>query len=581
MHVVLEWQKYWLIEELKKSKAFDHTFVFMNRSIVEFDFETIFDDEKNYILDKEYKEFLHNTFAKYDVTTVFASIAGMQGKKTIDGVDYVISGASGGTLIVDNPDSFYHYIKVNINDNGVSYEVVEQGDMNQGMIVRLIENIWIYIHSVFYINYLNFIILLGVIVLLIVILYKKAWETVDYYRDFNVDQKIDKDKQLNILMVTNNYLPFIGGVPVSINRALKGLKAQGNKVTVFAPEYPGLKSTEDDVVRFKLLKHFDDKKFEFPIVNVFSRKFDKEFKKLDIDVIHVHHPFWMGSRGLRLGKKYNKPVVLTYHTRLEEYSHFLPAFQLVFKNIVSHQLIKNFSQKCDVIISPTYTAKEYLRNIGVSRPKFVIPTGVDLDRYIEDKKVDNIREKYASNGEKLLCTVSRLSTEKNIYFILKGVEYIKEHTSTSFKLLMIGDGNEKEGIEKYIVEHDLEDYVKLIGKVPPETVTKYYLASDLFVFSSLSETQGMVILEAMAGGCPVVAVRASGIDDIVENRYNGFKTKNNVKEWSEKVIQLLASKELYQTMKSNALEYAKDYSIVEVGKKIENAYYYALENRKA
>ncbi|MGM0379663.1 MAG: glycosyltransferase [Bacillota bacterium] len=576
-----KWQKKWVLKQLNTSKKFKNTFVFMNKSPIKLKVDTFFDEENNYILDKDYKKFLLDNFSKYNVKGVFSSVAGMYNKKTINGVDYIISGASGGTLVAQEKSSFYHYVKVNIKDNKVNYEIIKTDNLKQSIFTKIIENIWIYIHSVFYINYLNFIIILASLVLLIIYLYKKASKDVDYYRDFSKINKIDEDKKLNILMITNNYLPFIGGVPISINRLKRGLEKQDHIVKVIAPKYPDLKSNEKDVIRINLLKYYKSKEFEFPISNIFSKKIKKEVKNNDYDIIHVHHPFWLGKKGLNLGLKNNIPVVLTYHTRLEEYAHFLPVFKLVFKNILSHKIIKNFAQKCSTIISPTYSAKEYLSNIGVSRKKYVIPTGIDFEKYqFSNKEITRLKNKFIKKDEKLLCTVSRLSDEKNLFFLLKSIKYIKENTNNKFKHIIIGDGGQKEKIEKYIKENNLKNNIKLLGKVSPEEIPKYYLASDIFVFSSLSETQGMVILEAMAGKTPAVAIRASGIDDVIENKYNGFKTKANIKSWSKKVILLMDDKSLLNQMKKNSYAYASKYSIDKIGKKVQSAYYKSINEQK-
>lgn len=378
----IEWQKKWLIKELEVAKGATHKFVFMNKSLLRLETEDHIDEEENYILDELYKDFLMKEFSKYNVTSVISSVAGMSARKKVDGVDYIVSGAAGGTLLPEHNQSFYHYLKVNVKPSGVTYEMIEETDHQQSVFLKILENMWITIHSIFYINYINFIILLGVIVLIIISIYNKASKSVDYYRNFDITENLDKDKKLNIAMITNTYLPFIGGVPISIKRLEKGLRSKGHSVTIVAPKYPDLPTEEDkDVIRINLIKYYKPENFSFPIANIFSSKFKKIFEENHYDLIHVHHPFWMGWKGLKLGKKYNIPVVLTYHTRLEMYAHFLPFFQLVFKNIISHKMIKRFAQKCDGIISPTYTAKEYLKNIGVSRKKYVIPTGINREKY--------------------------------------------------------------------------------------------------------------------------------------------------------------------------------------------------------
>lgn len=336
---------------------------------------------------------------------------------------------------------------------------------------------------------------------------------------------IDK-KKLKIAMFTNNYFPFIGGVPISISRLSKELRNEGHDVYIFAPKYPNQETDKDEgVVRCKLLRYHKTKIFNFAIVNIFSSRIRKEFERHDFDIVHVHHPFWMGTKGLKLAKKHNIPSILTYHTRFDKYYHYVPIAKKLFKNILAHQIVKKFSQKCTTIFAPTDSSKEYLTEIGVERPISVIPTGIDFEVFEEAKfdifdgvKEETLKKKYAKNGEVLLCSVSRLSEEKNIYFLIDSMKYIKEHTNIPFKCIIVGEGPEEGNIRAKIQAENLTGNIELVGNIPPDEISKYYIASDLFVFSSKSETQGMVLLEAMAGYCPVVAVSAGGIEDVIIDR---------------------------------------------------------------
>jgi len=577
-----EWQKAWLVNELSISDKYKYKFVIMNKSP--------FKIENTDLLNKPYCEFLTDTFSKYKVTAVFTSGMEVFDSRKIKDVQYFISGGAGGALLLNNENSFYHYIKVNIKNDEVAYSVIRQDMPSNLAIYRVLENLWFYIHSIFYLNFFNFILVLSIFIFLGLVFNYRVTKSVDYYNEFDEATESIEDKDvLNIAMFTNNYFPFIGGVPISIARLAKGLRRQGHNVVIFAPKYP-LKTLEDplksvkgnNVVRCNLLIYYRTKPFDFAIVNIFSSQIEKSFLSESFDVIHVHHPFWMGSKGLEIGKKYGLPVILTYHTRLEKYSHNLPFLKQTFENIVSHKLIRIFSQKCDAIIAPTNSAKEYLANIGVSRDKTVLPTGIDFDFYdnIDLNKVELINKKYKVQNEVILCSVSRLTEEKNIYFLLKGIKRIKDNTKVAFKCIIIGDGPEKENILKTIEDQGLKDTVILVGSVSPEEVCQYYMASDIFVFSSQSETQGMVILEAMAGRCPVVAIRSSGIDDIIHNGYNGFKTKADLDLWSEKVIYLIEHPKILKEMSENAYDFSNKFSIDAMAETIVEVYHKAIIHKK-
>lgn len=570
-----QWQKAWLEERLSTSDKYKYKFVIMNN--------TPFEIQNTKSLSSEYCDFLRGTFSKYKVTAVFTSGMEVFDSRKIEDVQYFISGGAGGALLLNNENSFYHYIKVNIKNNEVAYSVIKKEMTSNTAHHRIFENLWFYIHSIFYLNFFNFILIICIFIFLGLIINYRVAQSVNYYNEYDeVLEIIKNSEKLNIAMFTNNYFPFIGGVPISISRLTKGLLRQGHNVVIFAPKYP-LKTLEDaNIIRCNLLIYYKTKPFNFAIVNIFSSGIEKTFSTLNFDIIHVHHPFWMGKKGLELGKKYGLPVILTYHTRLEKYAHNLPLFKQTFENIASHKLIRMFSQKCDAIIAPTNSASEYLANIGVSRDRTVLPTGVDFDFYdnIDIDVVKRITEKYKLQNQVTLCCVSRLTQEKNIYFLLKGIKRIKDNSKVSFKCIIIGDGPEKENILKAIEEQGLNDTVILVGLLSPVDVCNYYMASDIFVFSSQSETQGMVILEAMAGKCAVVAIRSSGIDDIIQNGYNGFMTKADIDLWSEKVIYLIDNPKILSQMCQNAYDFSKKFSIDSMADNTVEVYRKAIIHKK-
>ena len=195
------------------------------------------------------------------------------------------------------------------------------------------------------------------------------------------------------------------------------------------------------------------------------------------------------------------------------------------------------------------------------------------------ERVKEIKKKYVEN-EVLLCSVSRLTKEKNLYFLIDGIKYIREKTKKDVRCIIIGDGPEKQKLQQVIDDYNLQDTILLIGKVEPREIAFYYRASDIFVFASRSETQGMVLLEAMAGMCPVVAVRSSGTDDMIIDGENGYKTKANIKEWGEKVIELVEDEDLRVKTGKNAYDFSKGFSIEEMAKKASRVYHKTIREQE-
>ncbi|MGO3768131.1 MAG: glycosyltransferase, partial [Vreelandella alkaliphila] len=173
----------------------------------------------------------------------------------------------------------------------------------------------------------------------------------------------------------------------------------------------------------------------------------------------------------------------------------------------------------------------------------------------------------------VLVSVSRISQEKNIGFMLEALAELKSQGGQSLRLLLIGDGPDRQTIQQHIEALALQEQVTLVGAVPPEEMARYYHLGDIFVFASTSETQGMVVLEAMAAGLPVVAVRSSGIDDVVRHGFNGFKTPQNRQKWGQRVMALVEDNALRDTLGKQAKIFASDYDIAKFAGAV--AHFYA------
>ncbi len=574
-------QKDWLRKELESSLKYKYRFVFMQKSLIIFEQTGELYDEDFCILDVDYRKFLINIFQQFRVTAVFSGAAPIFYHTVIGDVNYLNSGCAGGTLLLDNPDSYYHYIKVKIGSQ-IEYEPMLISKGENSFIHKLLTNIFYYLDSFIYLSFINYVLILSAIFIVLTYIYKKLSKPVNYYRNFDNNKIETTSRKLKIVMFSNNYLPFIGGVTISIKRLAEGLRNLGHQVYIFAPQYRksdyGKYREEAHIYRFKPLFYYKKSNLTIPIPNIFSANMKKKFLTLKPDIVHFHHPYWMGNISLKWAKKYNIPTVLTYHTRLELYSHNLPVFNNLFSGKIPHELIKNFANQCDVIIAPTTTAKEYLRNLGVGKIIEIIPTGIDFSSYNSPKKdIALLKKKYHRDCDIILFSVSRLSKEKNLYFLLNGIKYLAENTTISFKTLIAGDGPEREGMLEFIKHNKLEEKVILLGSVSPDEISKYFMLADIFVFTSKSETQGMVLLEAMAGKTPIVAIRSSGIDDIVKNGFNGFKTEEDVAKWAEKVMDLMENPESLLQFSENALNFSKSYSKEVIAEKILKTYFEILK----
>lgn len=380
---------------------------------------------------------------------------------------------------------------------------------------------------------------------------------------------------MRIAMITNNYRPFVGGVPVSVERQTRELMRLGHEVTVFAPVY-GDTEAEDQkaperVIRYRTQKRKMDNGMVYP--GLFPQEILDTFVKEQFDLIHVHHPMFAGPCALYLRKKYGTPVVYTYHTRYEEYLHYIPMLRLTEKSTAAkkkavgwlrERVIPSymgwFAGQCDLVVAPSAGMRQIIRNYGVQTRVEVLPTGLDENFFqrTEKDRSAKIRDCFCRGRKHLLVTVSRLEKEKNYGFLLRGIAEMKSLMGDEFHVMIIGDGSGRAELKVKASLLGIQDMVTFVGNVPNREVKDYLEAADLFLFASKSETQGIVLAEAMAAGCPVIAVSAVGTDDIIRDGLNGFITAEDEEEWALRAISAL-DPERNQRMSAQARQDAENY----------------------
>ncbi|MBD3249249.1 glycosyltransferase [Candidatus Woesearchaeota archaeon] len=380
---------------------------------------------------------------------------------------------------------------------------------------------------------------------------------------------------MKIGMFTNTYRPVLTGVVVSVDSFKRGLEALDQEVHIFAPHYytAEKKRKEEKIHRYKSIDISIDSEFNpiksltFPVL---SNRIPGIIKKLDLDIIHSHHPWIIGNAAKYFAKKYNIPLVFTYHTQYEKYAHYLP-FDQDITSIIAKKLSLHYCSKCDCVIAPTESIKKYLLKNKVKTRIEIIPTGIDIKKF-QGLEKNKIRKKYnVKEDENLLLYVGRIGLEKNIFFLLKSFKkMIKSLPDT--KLLIAGCGPEEEKVKEFIEKNSLKKNVMLAGSVPHKDIPSYYAAADLFVFASKTETQGIIFLEAKAAGLPTIAVKAPGsVDTIVHNK-DGILVPESIDRFSKEAVKLLDDKDLMRKMSENAEKNVKPHSIENTSKKLLSVY---------
>lgn len=325
---------------------------------------------------------------------------------------------------------------------------------------------------------------------------------------------------MKILMMTNTYAPVIGGLERSVQQFTEHYRRRGHRTVVVAPSFPGTPRREKDVVRLPAVSR---SKANFSIQVPAPGILSKALRGFRPDIVHSHHPFLMGSTALRVAYAGNLPLVFTHHTLFEHYTHLLPLDSPVTKRFVI-RLAVGYANLCDAVFAPSRSVKDLLIRRGVRAPISVVPTGILLEQC---RSGDGLRARKAWGIPPeafVVGHVGRLGVEKNLEFLARAVAlFLRRHPKAHF--LLVGTGPSQAGIQEVFRRWGAENRLHCPGTLQGRTLVNAYHAMDLFAFSSKSETQGLVILEAMAGGTPVVALSAPGIVDIVKDGLNGILLK--------------------------------------------------------
>ncbi len=382
-------------------------------------------------------------------------------------------------------------------------------------------------------------------------------------------------KSLTIAFYTDTYLPAIDGVVTSIIDFSKELKKRGHKVYIFTSGDKSTKSFSKDrniiVAKSIKLKHYPQ--YRIALFPFFS---SIKLNKINPDIIHIQTPFSMGLLGL-LSSKFSKvPTIASFHTM---FNNKIIINEYVSKNKYIKNLIQKYSWKyirffynnTNTVIAPSNIIKELLEKRGINNV-LVIPNGLNINYFNTKINGNKIRKEYVKDKKgKLIIYVSRLSKEKKLEILIKASKFLDK----SIKFIIIGDGPAINYYKKLIVKNQLQDRFKFLGFIDHKKLGKYYSASDLFCIPSTFETQGLVSLEAMACGKPVVGANYLALKEIIKTGQNGELFKpSNYRDCAKKIQKVLNNTKSYKYTVSTA----KNYSIEKMTDKLLDVYKNVIDN---
>jgi len=386
---------------------------------------------------------------------------------------------------------------------------------------------------------------------------------------------------MHIAHFTNTYKPNVNGVVRSVSTFRTGLTSLGHLVFIFAQETPpDYEEPEAFIFRYPGV---NIPIFDYSLTMPASPFVNKLLPSLKLDVIHSNHPILLGNAAADQAEKLGVPLVFTFHTSyldyVDTYTDYVPSSKAFIGGMVAEGLVQYLS-RCQHIITPSDSIKQALETFGGLTDRVTtIPTGIDLAPY-QTADGQAIRQKYNLTSHKVLISIGRLAEEKNWITLLAAVAQVAAIHS-EVRLIILGDGPQREVLETYTQEVGLTDRVIFTGLVPFEEIPAYLKAADIFCFASTTETQGLVTMEALAAGLPVIAVDATGTRDAVVSGQEGLLTDNDPAALAQAIQQILADDALLTHLQTNALKKAGNFEMTIQAKKMVAVYEQAIDDKKA
>jgi len=381
--------------------------------------------------------------------------------------------------------------------------------------------------------------------------------------------------RLRVAIFSDSALPILNGVSVSIDALVTELRNQGHSVHIYTARVPGYKDSDPNTYRFRSIEWPGTSGYPVSVPPYWRMLL--RFRRHEYDIVHTHTPWILGMVGLRWAESQELPIVSTYHTLYDRYAHYinwLPRRYVRFR-VAKHTNF--YYNRVDHVLTPTDAAFKWLRRHSVSTPVTVVPTasprGPVLDRSETRQRLGMAPE------QKVLLYVGRLAREKNVQTLVEAAA-IAFSEDPSLRLWLVGEGPFRDDLRSLVRALGIGDRVRFVGAVPRAEVDAFYAAADLFVFSSVTETQGLVVQEAMMYGLPAVAVVGGGASAAVADGSNGYVVKNDPSDFAGSVLKILGDDALYARFADNAARSVRQRGTAEMCDEVVNVYRSVIRERK-
>lgn len=385
---------------------------------------------------------------------------------------------------------------------------------------------------------------------------------------------------VNVLMISDVYFPRINGVSTSIETFRRELSTLGVRSHLIAPAYPG-EEANADITRVKSKKVWldpEDRMMRYrDIVRLAQSLRGRKF-----DLIHIHTPFIAHYAGLALARELRLPCVLTYHTLFEEYlHHYIPFMPRAWSRPLARRFSREQCNAVNQVIVPSSAMLERLRAYGVRTPIEVLPTGIPLTQFTT-RDASGFRSQYAIDPKRpVMLFVGRVAFEKNLAFLLRVIE-IARGSHPEILLVIAGQGPAESRLKRLTRKLGLENNVRFIGYLDRvRELPACYCAAEAFVFASDTETQGLVLLEAMAAGVPVISTAVMGTRDILAPERGALVAPQDAAGFAATINRLLGDAALRARLADEAPQYAREWASDVMARRLADFYHSAKVNHAA
>ncbi|MEN6643821.1 MAG: glycosyltransferase [Armatimonadia bacterium] len=381
---------------------------------------------------------------------------------------------------------------------------------------------------------------------------------------------------VRIAIFTNTYWPTVNGVAISIRNLREGLNNLGHEVHVLAPAPRGFDLGQDEPLTHRFLSVPAPVKADYPLAVPISPHLRKALGGLKFDLIHTHHPMWVGVWGQWFARRQHIPIVTTIHTQYEIYSELIPLPDAVINAFLRNRVI-TYCNRCHIVTTPAESSKQRLLSRGVTTPIEVVYNPTDLTACREADGSALRRQLGCGEGDPLLGYIGRLAPEKNLHALLDAADIILPQMSRA-RLVLVGDGPSRTELEQRVKTMKHGDRISFAGRVEHDQVPVYDAALDLFVTPSMFEVQPLSFAEAMAAGTPVIAMDAPGANDMIEDGCNGrlVPTSEQGAGLARAALETLNTENRLAEMSQRSRDWARRYDLPSVVERVLQVYDKAL-----